>query len=85
MGCLAGLRNRLANQLFLDLWGHINLDILVRANELGGGCMSEEQKLELINTLDILWAYGADMHPAPARQLNILRKALGLPEVEYRS
>jgi hypothetical protein len=45
--------------------------------------MTDEQKHALILTLEYLWAYGADRHPAPARALNDLREALGLPPHDY--
>ncbi len=47
--------------------------------------LTDEQKQALMHVLDLLWHYGADRHPEPARALNKLRTALDMKTVEYQS
>jgi hypothetical protein len=44
--------------------------------------VNDEQKQKLIELLEYLWRYGADSHPAVARELNELRDVLGLERVD---
>ena len=45
--------------------------------------MTEAEKQALLSALEYLWIYGADQHPAPARALNRLCVAFGLPQKDY--
>lgn len=46
--------------------------------------MTETEKAALLAVLDYMLTFGCDSHPAPARKLNELREAFGMPKIEYR-